>query len=140
VGIDPYEVDHLVQLGADGMGIVNPALIRVEGHLVHGIKKPFDLNAPGSYAKYSDFTPPEVTIQSIRVDGDQLKIALSVSPDTALVEIAIDGQRLPQAVTDDFDDITLDISQVRGGIQNVTVYAYDRFLNGTLQSFQPTGS
>jgi len=140
VGIDPYEVDHLVQLGADGMGMVNPALIRVEGHLVHGIKKSFDLNRPGSDAKYTDFTPPEITVHSVRVDGNQLKVALTVSPDTALVEIAIEGRRLDQAVIDGFDDITLDISHIQGDIRDITVYAYDRFLNGTIESFQPDGS
>lgn len=140
VGIDPYAVDHLVQLGADGMGIINPALIRVEGHLVHGIKKSFDLNAPGSYAKYTDFTPPEITIQSIRVDGDQLKVALLASPDTALVEIAVEGRRLDPAVIDGFDDITLDIRHIRGDVREITVYGYDRFLNGTVVRFPADGS
>jgi uncharacterized protein (DUF362 family) len=129
VGIDPFRVGHLVQLDADQAGENHPALIRVAGHPVHAVRKLLDVLAPGADARYFDVEAPALVIGSAQIIGDELRLSLSVSSDTVLVEVALDGRRVEKAVVDAFDTITLDVGAIEGVAQEITVYAYDRFLN-----------
>jgi len=131
IGLDPYRINHLVLLSNRNMGQVDPKYIRVVGSKqVHEVKKPFELNYQRGFTKsYTDFDPPEMNINAMKIIRDKLYMSLEVSKETIKVEVAIDGQILEQVVTSNFDDIVLDIEKPEPGEHSVSIYAYDRFLN-----------
>lgn len=99
------------------------------GHPVHVVRKLLDVLAPGSDARFFDVEAPTLAVSSVEMVGDELHLSLSVSPDTVLVEVALDGRRLEKVLVDAFDTVTLDVGAIEGVVQEITVYAYDWFLN-----------
>ncbi|MCK4965818.1 hypothetical protein KAS50_02240, partial [bacterium] len=47
----------------------------------------------------------------------------------ARVEVAVDGKILDQMVMHTFENILINVGALKPGVHNITVYAYDRYLN-----------
>ena len=136
IGLDPYRINHLVLLGNKEMGQIDPAYIRVIGNrAVHEIKKPFKLNYQRGFTKtYADFTPPEMEVRTLKIEGEKLHISLDVSKETVKVEVLVDDKLLDRTIRHPFDEITLDLGRIKEGEHKVTISAYDRFLNCNTQN------
>jgi len=130
IGCDPYKIIHLLHLRDKSPGTINPALIRVNGKMVHEVKKDFAMTYErGAATKYYDFDPPALSVNSARIDGNTLHLALTVDSETAKVEVAVDEELLEQIVLHSFEDITMKLNNIKSGNHKITVYAFDRFLN-----------
>ena len=140
IGLDPYRINHLVLLSNKELGEVDPRNIRVTGNRkVHQVKKPFRLNYQRGFEKtYTDFVPPEMTINALKIEKGKLFMSLDVSQETLKVAIAIDGVERDQVVIDNYENIVLDIRNLKKGKHTVTVSAYDRFLNCIEQEITTT--
>jgi hypothetical protein len=136
IGLDPYRINHLVLLGNKEMGQIDPAYIRVIGNrAVHEIKKPFKLNYQRGFTKtYADFTPPEMDVRTLKIEGGKLHISLDVSKETVKIEVLVDDKLLNRTIRHPFDEITLDLGNTKEGEHKVTICAYDRFLNCNTQN------
>jgi uncharacterized protein (DUF362 family) len=134
IGMDPAKINYLVYLHNDGLGCADPTLIRVEGNvLVSDVKKKFAHSAGlTKAAMYTDFSAPDVAILSAVQEGDVLVLSLDVSSETVLVEVAIDDVRLERAVISGFDNIRLEGVSLSPGSHEVLVYAYDKYLNASI--------
>jgi len=135
IGLDPHLINHLVLLSNRNMGQIDPRFIHVTGNRkVEDVKKPFALNYQQGFSKtYTDFTPPDMLIKSVRVDEEKLYLSIEASRETIKLEMEIDGKELNHAVTTNFDNIILDTGEITEGEHIVTISAYDRFLNCNIQ-------
>jgi len=133
IGFNPDRVNHLANLSTSGC--VNPAFIRVNGPAVHNIRKPFALEGGrvnAVNAKHSSFKPPQLKIEAAKVQNNKLNLHLVVKPhQTVKAEVAVDGKMLDKIVVDNFENVTLDLDSTSTRPKNITVYAYDHFLNCT---------
>ena len=85
-GFDPYLIGHLVYLGEESIGCINPVFIKVKGTQVHEIKTNFNEIMPGRQHKYNDFTAPQLdTLKSITIDNNGINISLI--PDAEVVKV-----------------------------------------------------
>jgi len=130
LGMDPDKVDHLVLLSNKEVGCINPAHIRVNGQKVHEVKKPFAMTYERASRKmYSNFEPPEVEIKSASLENNELRLSLACDQrKISKVEIAVDDHLHDFTIIDGYDDIRLDLRKQRDR-HNITLYAYDRYLN-----------
>ena len=126
---DPLSVPHLTYLHNDNAGCAHSELIRVEGVMVDEVKEDFITCLYGAYSKFNDDTPPEFQIDYAAIEEDILYLRLTESEEVAKLEVAIDGVRLMETVISDFDDIALPIGPVEPVNHQITVYAYDQYLN-----------
>jgi len=129
-GQDPEQITHLSTLHNDEMGCCDARLIRVNGIMVGDEKKAFDIWSFGASSTYSDFDPPAFSIDNSYIAGEQIFFSLSVDDEVSKVEVAVDGEYLDQIVIDSFEGFYIDLGDhVIGPGTEVTVYAYDRYLN-----------
>ncbi|UCE17791.1 MAG: DUF362 domain-containing protein [Gemmatimonadota bacterium] len=128
---DPLNVPHLTYLHNDHAGCAHAELIRVEGVMVDEVKEDFESCSYGTYSKFYDDTPPEFQIDYAAIEGDMLYLRLTETEEVAKLEVAIDGVRLMEIVIQDFDDIALSIGPVEPVNHQITLFAYDQYLNCT---------
>jgi len=131
IGLDPYLINHLVLLSNRNIGQVDPRYIRVAGNKkVQDVKKPFQLNYQRGFPKtYSDFDPPDMKVNALKFKDEKLYMSLEVSKETIKVGFSIDEHNIGQVITDNFENIILDIGKTEQGEHTVVINAYDRFLN-----------
>ena len=131
IGFDPYKVNHLVNLSTEGC--LNPAFISVKGRAVHNVRKPFRLlGGRGAPAKHNNFEQPTLEIKSAVVKANMLNLRLAVEPgEVVKAEVAVDGKLLDKLIIDEFENTTLELGNLTGPVRNVTVSAYDHYLNCT---------
>jgi len=133
IGFDPDRVNHLANLSTSGC--VNPALIRVNGRSVHDVRKRFALEGGrinAMNAKHSSYKPPQLKIETAKVRNNKLNLHLIIKPrQTVKAEIAVDGKIHDKIVIGNFENVIMDIDSVKTRPKNITVYAYDHFLNCT---------
>jgi len=127
---DPELTPHLVTLHNDSYGCCDARLIRVNGNKVGDEKKDFVIDDTGLLSKYFDFEAPTFTVNECYVVGNQLYFSLTVDDDVTKVEVSVDSIYLKQIVIGGFDSFSLDLDslEINSGSQ-VTVYAYDQYLN-----------
>ena len=83
-------------------------------------------------AKHSSFKPPQLKIEAAKVYNNKLNLHLIIKPhQTVKAEVAIDGKILDKIVVGNFEDVTMDLDGIKTRPKNITVYAYDHFLNCT---------
>ncbi len=133
IGFDPDKVNHLANLSTSGCA--NPAFIRVNGHGVHNVRKPFALvggRINAMNAKHSSFKPPLLNIKTATVKNNKLNLHLVTNPKrTVKAEVAVDGKMLDKTIIDNFENVTLALDSTDTEPKNITVSAYDHFLNCT---------
>ena len=131
IGFDPDRVNHLVNLST--AGCTNPAFIRVKGRAVHNVRKPFAmLWERGAAAKHNHFEQPTLEIKSVIVNGNKLNLRLAIEPrEVVKAEVAVDGKLLDKIIIDGFENTTLELNGLTAPVRNVTVSAYDHYLNCT---------
>jgi uncharacterized protein (DUF362 family) len=139
VGIDPEKVKYLKDLARDGFGTIDTSEITVVGNArVDEVKKRFPL--PGGIlgrilssgpkkTVYEDFEAPEILIENIHIEDNQLTAKLNTDSKTKKVEMHIDG-KLVKTFTKGFDRLQFPLNgYISEGSHELTFYAYDRFLN-----------
>ena len=134
IGFDPYKVNHLVNLSTEGC--LDPAFIRVKGRAVHNVRKPFRLlGGRGAPAKHNHFEQPTLEIKSAVVNGNKLNLRLAVEPGKVVkAEVAVDGKLLDKIIIGGFENTTLELDGLTSPVRNVTVSAYDHYLNCTRET------
>lgn len=138
-GFDPYLVGHLVYLGKDSIGCINPSCIKIKGAQVHEIKTDFKEYNPGNQCKTTDFTAPVATFSKFYYENNQFVIGIASSDEIAKVEIAYEDQVLEPIAVSNFDDVHFPTTIENPDIDKVTVLVYDRFLNCTKLTKATTG-
>jgi len=79
--------------------------------------------------KYTDFDPPEISVENVTVKDNKLAVKLNTSPKTTKVEMYIDGNLL-ETFIQGFDQLQYPLNgRISKGSHEITFYAYDRFLN-----------
>ena len=136
---DPARIAHLVELHNDGFGCADSDRIRIEGIEPSSVRARFG-NRHGGTAFYDDVVAPEVSIDACAIEGDVLLLSLGVDEDAAKVEVLVDGKRLDGIVVDGFDHLRLPLPNVTSGLRTVTVRAYDRYLNLSVQEIEVLSS
>lgn len=139
IGWDPQSIGYLRYLNTDGVGNMDPSCINVIGKKVDQVRKYLQGTEPKNGGlKITDKTPPQLTIKSLEANNNRLKISMDASSETANKLVYIDGQLYePSSVSDSTSGtIELDIGNLTKGNHEVTVEAYDRFLNRTEQKLQ----
>jgi len=131
IGFDPDKVSHLVNLST--AGCMNPAFIRVQGSAVHNVRKFFAMQwQRGGAAKHNCSKNPALKIKAAVKKGDRLYLRLAVEPkEVVKLEVAVGGKLHRQTVIDRFENVSLQLSSRQRAVKNVTVFAYDRYLNCT---------
>jgi uncharacterized protein (DUF362 family) len=138
-GFDPYLIGHLVYLGKDSIGCVNPARIKIKGTPVHEIKTNFREDNPGKKCKATDFTAPVVSLSKLELKNGQLEIGLSSSDEIAKVEVAYNNTILGPIVVRNFDAIQYPTGLPNPDIDKFSILVYDKFLNLAKLSSSSTG-
>jgi uncharacterized protein (DUF362 family) len=139
-GFDPYLIGHLVYLGKDSVGCINPAMIKIKGVQVHEIKTDFKEDNPGRKCKTTDFTAPVATFSKLYYENNQFVVGIVSSDEIAKVEIAYEDHILEQIAVSNFDDIRFTTTISNPDMDKVSVMVYDRFLNCTTLTKATTGS
>ncbi len=138
-GFDPYLIGHLVLLGKDSIGCINPARIKIKGTQLHEIKTNFREDNPGKKCKTTDFTAPAVSLSRLELKDDQLEIGLNSSDEIAKVEVAYNDTILGPIVVKNFNAIQYPISISNLNMEKVAILVYDKFLNCTKLKASSTG-
>jgi uncharacterized protein (DUF362 family) len=138
-GFDPYLIGHLVYLGKDSIGCVNPARIKIKGTQVHEIKTNFREDNPGKKCKSTDFTAPEVSLSKLELKNGVLEIGLNSSDEITKVEVVYNDTILGPIVVKNFDVIQYPTGLSNLNIGKVSILVYDKFLNCTKLSASSTG-
>jgi len=138
-GFDPYLIGHLVLLGKDSVGCMNPAFIKIKGTKVSDIKIDFKEDNPGRKCKTTDFTAPVATFSKLYYENGQFVVGISSTDEIARVEIAYGDSILEPIAVSNFEDIRFPTAIQNPDIDKVTVLAYDRFLNCTRMTKATTG-
>lgn len=84
------------------------------------------INREPAKTRYSDFDAPDLSIEDARLDGETLSVKLKAAAKTTKVELHIDGT-LVASFADELQ-CALD-HRIAKDARQLTVYAYDRFLN-----------
>jgi len=137
-GFDPYLIGHLVYLGKDSIGCINPARIKIKGVQVHEIKTNFREDNPGKKCKTTDFTAPVVSLSKLELKNGQLEIGLNSSDEITKVEVAYNDTILGPIVVKNFDAIQYPTGLLYPDIGKVSILVYDKFLNCTKLSASST--
>jgi uncharacterized protein (DUF362 family) len=129
---DPESINYLQYLNNDSLGNLDTACINVVGKKVDEVRK--DFAGQGSGTKVTDKTPPALNINSVTMNNKRLNLSLTVAAETVKVDVYIDGQLREPAVITGFNSISLDPGSLSAGNHQLTVNAYDRFLNRSGQT------
>jgi uncharacterized protein (DUF362 family) len=142
MGDDPRDVDCLVYLDNSGLGCADPLAIRVVGTEVSDIKKSFPHDLNKTVCTYTDFTPPNVYVESISLlDDNFMNISFSSPEEISSVEVKIDDDYYPKIIISDFSNIELDFSGVTYNANSIfTVFANDEYLNTTQFTYNGVAS
>lgn len=139
IGNDPAQVKHLNYLSRDSVGVIDPAFIRVNGKLVHEIKKKFDFRmlCTGSFSQYNDLKAPDCTIDSFEIrDGGKLWLSVSSKKKLSKVEVEYNGQRLEKAAISKFNNLLFDLGRTDIDPSLIKIFVMDRYLNCTVKALQ----
>ncbi len=138
VGVDAEKVPYLTSLSKDGLGVVDTSRITVVGNArVDEVKKayPFAKGILGTIYKepaktrYDDFDGPSVSIDTAELIDRELSVTLSTDAKTAKVELYV-GEQMVGSFADNFGQLVCPLShEIAGNASEITVYAYDRYLN-----------
>jgi uncharacterized protein (DUF362 family) len=138
-GFDPYLIGHLVYLGKDSVGCINPAYIKIKGVQVHEIKTDFKEDNPGRKCKTTDFTSPDASFTKFYIENNEIVVGIEPLNDVAKVEVAYEDKILEPIAISNFEDIHFPVTIENPDINKVTVLVYDRFLNCTKMTKATTG-
>jgi hypothetical protein len=134
-GHDPALVPHLITLHNDEQGCSDPRLIYTNGARVGDESQGYEINDSGSYSRHYDFEAPSFAIDSCFVVGNDLHLQLTVDADVTRVDATVDGEFVGQIRLGEFEDFVFDLSLLPGDdVLEVTVYAYDQYLNHSSQT------
>ncbi len=127
---DPKSVKHLEFLNKSKAGNSDTSKILVVGKQVDEVRKTFEGNTPAAGGKkVTDKTPPKVKISKSSVKKGVMSLSLTIDKEVTKVEILVDGKRNFPIITKNFGSITCDISNTGKGKRQITIWAFDRFLN-----------
>ncbi|HUV40532.1 MAG TPA: hypothetical protein VMW23_01935, partial [Sedimentisphaerales bacterium] len=103
---------------------------------VHSVRKFFAMEwERGGAAKHNCSKNPDLKIKAAVKNGDKLYLRLAVdAKETVKLEVALDGKLLDKTVIDGFENVSFQLSGRQAAAKNVTVFAYDRYLNCTEQT------
>ncbi|RCX13468.1 uncharacterized protein (DUF362 family) [Anaerobacterium chartisolvens] len=139
VGYDPESISYLRYLNTSKLGNISPECINISGKKVDEVRKYLAGTTTMGVTKITDTTAPQLTIDSVQAAGSNLKISLTADSETVKELVYIDGQlRKPSSVSG-MSIINVDISGLSGN-HELTVEAYDRYLNRTTKTAQFTAS
>lgn len=136
VGWDPQSISYLRYLNTDGIGNIDTTCINVIGKKVDEIRKYFEGREANGSSKITDKTPPQLTINSTRVINNNLEISLTTDNETVKELVYIDGQLREPSSTSGMSTINVNVADLSSGNHQLTVEAYDRFLNRTTKTVQ----
>jgi len=136
VQVDPSKVRHLVTLHNDSLGCNDPKYIRVKGMRVDEVKDHYSSSV--TYAQYTDFTSPTVSVNSFRLTDDSLFVSLNASAKVVKVEITVDGEFLAPIITNGFQNAAVKLEKPVSNPGQIKILAYDRYLNCTVVNLQTT--
>ncbi len=137
VGWDPQTINYLRYLNADGLGNIDPSCINVTGKKVDEVRKYLAGRSTTGATSISDKTPPQLTISSVQAADNNLSISLNTDSETIKELVYIDGLLREPSSTTGMSTINVDIVGLSGNHQ-LTVEAYDRFLNRSIKTIQFT--
>ncbi len=139
VGYDPESIGYLRYLNTDKLGNIDPTCINIVGKKVDEVRKYFEGTATLGAAKITDKTAPQLTIDSVQAVGNNMKISMTADSETVKESVYIDGKLYEPSSASGMTAINVDISGLTGNHQ-LTVEAYDRFLNRTTKTAEFTAS
>jgi len=128
---DPAAVGYLGYLETSGAGNSNISKIHVEGKRVDEVRMDFKGIAPEG--KFTDLTPPNITIKSSEVKDGTLNIVLEGDSKTQKVEVYLGGEYLGVATPTDPSSFLISIPNIDESklTNDVTLQVYDKYLNYT---------
>jgi len=134
MGFDPYKVNHLANLSA--YGCADATLLRIEGDLVHTIRKDFELlGGRGRESKLGLRGNPQMQIESALIKDSKLHLCVKPKPNHVhMLEVLVDGERREEAIIGGFENVVLDLGAQAQTAQKVTVRGYNRYLHYTEQT------
>ncbi|OPX42896.1 endo-1,4-beta-xylanase Z precursor [Ruminiclostridium hungatei] len=135
VGYDPQTIGYLRYLNTSRLGNIDPSCINVSGKKVDEVRKYLAGTTTLGVTKITDKTAPQLSIGSVQTSGSKLSVPLTTDSETVKELVYIDGQLKEPFSASGMNSMTLDISGLSGSHQ-LTVEAYDRFLNRTTKSVQ----
>jgi uncharacterized protein (DUF362 family) len=130
VQVDPARVRYLVTLHNDGAGCADPRYIRICGLPLDQIREPYRNHA--TYARYTDFTGPKVSVLSYNISSDTLYLSLKTEYETQKIEISVNDTLLGDIYTTGFNNMKIALGQQGVRAEDIKLFAYDHFLNPTM--------
>ncbi|HEY9061187.1 MAG TPA: sugar-binding protein [Pseudobacteroides sp.] len=139
VGYDPESIGYLRYLNTSKLGNIDPTCINVVGKKIDEVRKYLAGTTTMGVTKITDKTAPQLNIGSIQADNNNLKISVTTDSETVKELVYIDGKPYEPTSTTGMNAINVDITGLSGSHQ-LTVEAYDRFLNRTAKTAQFTAN
>jgi uncharacterized protein (DUF362 family) len=129
MGFDPYRVNHIANLSA--YGCAEATLVRINGDLVHTIRKDFELlGGRGRESKLGGRAHPRMQVESALRKGTKLRLCVKPKPNHIhMLEVLVDGKRREEVVIGEFEDVVLDLGVAARTAREITVRGYDRYLH-----------
>lgn len=139
VGYDPETIGYLRYLNTSRLGNIDPTCINVLGKKVDEVRKYLQGTTAMGVTKITDKTAPQLTINSVQAADNNLKISMTTDSETVKELVYIDGKLYEPSSATGMSTINVDISGLSGNHQ-LTVEAYDRYLNRTTKATEFTAS
>ena len=138
IGWDPESVGYLQTFRELDIGHADPAYMRIAGTPVAEVRADFAIRKENlGGVKIQKHAGPELSIEEATVSDGQLHLSGQLSDDAIKLEVYIDGQlRLHRAVASGAWEASLDFIGFDEDA-DITVIAYDRFLNQRQQTAPP---
>lgn len=137
VGYDPESVSYLRYLNTSRLGNIDPTCINISGKKVDEVRKYLTGTTTMGVIKITDEKAPQLTIGSVQTAGGNLEISLTTDSETVKELFYIDGQLCEPSPASDLSTVNIDISGLSRE-HELTVEAYDRYLNRTAQTVRFT--
>ena len=134
VQVDPAKVRYLVTLHNDQAGCADPRYIQIIGQPLDQIRDTYRNHA--IYARYTDFTGPQVSVRSSRISADTLYLSLKAEFETQKIEISVNDTLLDDFFTSGFNNLKIALGRKGVHTEDIKLFAYDHFLNPTLLSLK----
>lgn len=133
---DPDEVKYLGYLEKRGLGYSNTANIQVVGKRVHEVRK--DFKGTSEIGKFTDLTPPEITISNAEAKDNKINILLNANQETTKIEMMVNNEIKSIIVPNNPDSLTITIDGIYNSklVNTITLNAYDKYLNCTQKQFR----
>lgn len=127
VQVDPEKLKYLVTLDNDEMGCADTKFIRVLGTPLDNIRDTYRNHS--TYARYTDFSPPKMIIETFELTNDTLIIHYKASDELEKIEILVHDVLMEKNYSPTDSVLKIGVGNAVSGADQIKLIIYDKYLN-----------